>query len=74
VGLGRGCCRVPPRRAGNFLLRRQKKVTKEEALNAIRIPLKSPLALLGPCTASKRAAALSRPACHERQGFDLLAA
>ena len=26
----------PPRRAGNFLLRRQKKVTKEEALNRTR--------------------------------------
>ena len=26
-------CRVPPRRAGNFLLRAQKKVTKEEGLN-----------------------------------------
>ncbi len=31
-------CRAgsPPRRAGNFLLRRQKKVTKEEALNRTR--------------------------------------
>ena len=26
-------CRVPPRRAGNFLLLAQKKVTKEECLN-----------------------------------------
>jgi len=44
-----GCCSVlqvggecgagsPPRRAGNFLLRGQKKVTKEEALNRTRAP------------------------------------
>jgi hypothetical protein len=33
----RGCAGNPPRRAGNFLLLAQKKVTKEEGLNRIRL-------------------------------------
>ena len=48
------------RRAGNFLLRRQKKVTKEEALNAIPFRTKSSLALLGPRPSEKRAASPRR--------------
>jgi len=57
----------PPRRAGNFLLRGQKKVTKEEALNRTRAPQAKGIAanLLGP-DAQKRTAALSRLTCHER--------
>jgi len=35
LGLVLVACRVPPRRAGNFLLVAQKKVTKEEGLNTI---------------------------------------
>jgi hypothetical protein len=54
---GAGC---PPRRAGNFLLRGQKKVTKEEALN--RTP--APRARAAPCNSRSvsgqtRTAALS---------------
>ncbi|WP_457423722.1 hypothetical protein [Roseateles sp. P5_E7] len=45
----------PPRRAGNFLLRRQKKVTKEEALN----PHSSGLSRLAVDRAQTRPAALS---------------
>jgi hypothetical protein len=51
---------IPPRRAGNFLLSRQKKVTKEEALNRTPLGLrhqalgKQPLGL-----AWKRPASLS---------------
>jgi hypothetical protein len=57
----------PPRRPGNFLLRGQKKVTKEEALN--RTP--APHARAAPCDgrladAHKRTAALSRLTCHEQ--------
>jgi hypothetical protein len=47
----------PARRRGNFLLRGQKKVTKEEALN--RTP--APLARAAPCN-SRTAAAHMRPA------------
>ena len=58
----------PARRRGNFLLRGQKKVTKEEALN--RTP--APLARATPCNhplagGPMRAAALSRLTCAEHQ-------
>jgi hypothetical protein len=51
----------PARRRGNFLLRGQKKVTKEEALN--RIP--APHALAAPCN-SRTASAQTRPAALSR--------
>ena len=58
----------PARRRGNFLLRGQKKVTKEKALN--RTP--APQARATPCNNQKaggpmRAAALSRLTCDEAQ-------
>jgi hypothetical protein len=42
-------CRVPPRRAGNFLLLAQKKVTKEEGLEykTMRFVLRAPDAQSG---------------------------
>ena len=59
----------PARRRGNFLLRGQKKVTKEEALNRTR----APHARAAPCNsrkavAQKRTAALSRQTCDEGHG------
>ena len=50
----------PPRRAGNFLLLRQKKVTKEEALNRTRAPrARSAQGNNQPASAKTRTAALS---------------
>ncbi len=65
-------CRVagsPARRRGNFLLRGQKKVTKEEALNRTRARRRDERRAKWSSgnSTQKRTAALSRLTCHEHQ-------
>jgi hypothetical protein len=57
----------PPRRAGNFLLQGQKKVTKEEALNRTPAPCRPQQRAKTSVgnDSTKRTAALSRLTCHE---------